>query len=614
VAEVAWRPTPEYVENANVTRFMRAHGIATADEFRRRSTDDVEWFWDAVVKDLGFEFSSPYERVLDSSGGPAWGKWFIGGRINLTYNCVDRHAASDRADVVAVIGELEDGAVHKLTYAELKREVDRIAAGLRSLGVRKGDRVAVFMPMVIEAVVAAYAVAKLGAVYMPIFSGFAPSAVAARLQDAEAKVLITADGGLRRGSPALMKTAADEAVAESPSVKHVIVYERLGVDVPMTPGRDITWAELRVNGEKAEPGGVEPEDTGAEDELMIAYTSGTTGKPKGAMLTHLNLLMNVEALALSAFDIGGDDRVLGCLPLFHSFGQTVAMNTSFRVGATVVMLPRFDAIEALRLLVEERCTIFMGVPTMYVALLAAGRRSETRPPLRFAVSGGASLPVTVLEAFESMFRIPVYEGYGLTETSPVATFNQKDWPPKPGTIGRAIWGVDVEIARAEVEKSIELLPTGELGELVVRGHNVMKGYLNRPDATAEVMVDGWFRTGDLGTKDEDGYLTIVDRKKDMVLRGGYNVYPREVEEVLLRNPAVGQVAVIGVPDARLGEEVCAVVIPADGAEPDAAAIVAWGKQALAAYKYPRRIEFVAEFPLGPSGKILKRELVARYRS
>jgi long-chain acyl-CoA synthetase len=276
------------------------------------------------------------------------------------------------------------------------------------------------------------------------------------------------------------------------------------------------------------------------------------------------------------------------------------------------MLPRFDGAEALRLLVESRCSIFMGVPTMYVGLLDAAKKSDARPALKYGISGGASLPLKVLEDFEELFSCPVYEGYGLTETSPVATFNQKDWKPKPGTIGRPIWGVDVEIARAEVDRSIELLPVGELGEIVIRGHNVMAGYLNRPDATAEVMVDGWFRSGDLGTKDADGFITIVDRKKDMVLRGGYNVYPREVEEVLLRNPAIAQVAVIGVPDPRLGEEVCAVVVPADGAEQDADAIVAWAKDALAAYKYPRRVEFVDAFPLGPSGKVLKRELVARF--
>src|SRR6185503_2323407 len=230
---------------------MRAHGIASIDELRRRSVEDIAWFWDAVVKDLPIDFTTPYEQVVDESGGIPWCKWFVGGHVNLTYNCVDRHAASERADKPAIIGEQEDGLVRRLTYAELRREVDRIAAGLRSIGVRKGDRVAVFMPMVIEAVIAAYAIAKLGAIYMPIFSGFAPSAVAARLQDAEAKVLFTADGGLRRGTEALMKPAADEAVAESPSVKNVIVLERLGEDVSMNPDRDLTWEELRVRGEKA---------------------------------------------------------------------------------------------------------------------------------------------------------------------------------------------------------------------------------------------------------------------------------------------------------------------------------------------------------------------------
>ena len=247
MAEVAWRPTPEYVENANVTRLMRAHGIDSIDELRRRSVEDIAWFWDAVVKDLPIVFTTPYEQVVDASAGIPWAKWFLGGRVNLTYNCVDRHAASERADRLAVIGETEDGEVHTLTYAELRREVDRIAAGLRAIGIRKGDPVAVFMPMVAEAVVAAYAIAKLGAVYMPIFSGFAPSAVAARLQDAGAKVLITADGGLRRGKKALMKPAADEAVADSPSVRHVVVLERLGENVPMTPDRDLTWERAAGN-------------------------------------------------------------------------------------------------------------------------------------------------------------------------------------------------------------------------------------------------------------------------------------------------------------------------------------------------------------------------------
>jgi long-chain acyl-CoA synthetase len=496
-------------------------------------------------------------------------------------------SAERRPDHPAVV---IDG--QSISYRQLWYGARQYAAVLREHGIGAGDRVALLIPNTPHFPMAYYGVLALGATAVPVHALLRAEEVAYVLEDSGAKALVCA-------GPLLLAGGKGAEIA--------------GVDVfTVMAGEDTTSRRLDHEAAQATP--IERyEMVDAEDVAVILYTSGTTGKPKGAMLTHLNLLMNVEALALSAFDIGPDDRVLGCLPLFHSFGQTVAMNTSFRVGATVVMLPRFDGAEALRLLGEEQCTIFMGVPTMYVALLAAAKQAATLPQLRFSVSGGASLPLKVLEDFEALFQSPVYEGYGLTETSPVATFNQKDWPPKPGTIGRPIWGVDVEIARAEVEKTIELLPVGELGELVVRGHNVMKGYLNRPDATAEVMVDGWFRTGDLGTKDADGYLTIVDRKKDMVLRGGYNVYPREVEEVLLRNPAIAQVAVIAVPHERLGEEVCAVIVPAEGVTPDADEIVAWSKEMLAAYKYPRRVEFVDAFPLGPSGKVLKRELVARYR-
>jgi long-chain acyl-CoA synthetase len=321
--------------------------------------------------------------------------------------------------------------------------------------------------------------------------------------------------------------------------------------------------------------------------------------------------MNVAVSAQHSFDIQASDVVLGCLPLFHTFGQTCCMNTAFYVGATVVLLPHFDGAQALQLLVDEKCTVFLGVPTLFVALREAAKSSLLRPQLKIALSGGAALPVPVLERFAEVFGTDVLEGYGLTETSPVATFNQKGFRPEPGTVGKSIWGVDVEVAKAEVDDRIELLPTGELGEIVVRGHNIFKGYLNKPEATAAAIVDGWFRTGDLGTKDEEGYVRIVDRKKDMVIRGGYNVYPRDVEEVLLRLEGVGQVAVIGVPDDQYGEEVCAVVVK-DGelSEED---VIAYGKAHLAAYKYPRKVVFVDALPLGPSGKVLKRELVSQYR-
>jgi long-chain acyl-CoA synthetase len=317
------------------------------------------------------------------------------------------------------------------------------------------------------------------------------------------------------------------------------------------------------------------------------------------------------ASAMHSFDIDESDVVLGCLPLFHTFGQTCCMNTAFYVGASIVLLPRFDGAQALELLVEEKCTIFMGVPTMYVGLLEAAKTSDLRPTLKSALSGGAALPLPVLERFAEVFGTEVLEGYGLTETAPVATFNQVGFPPKPGTVGKAIWGVEVEIAKAELDDRIEFLPTGELGEIVVRGHNVFKGYLNKPEATAAAVVDGWFRTGDLGTKDADGYVSIVDRKKDMVIRGGYNVYPREVEETLLRHPAVAQVAVVGLPDPQYGEEVCAVVIKdPDGGDVTEQELSAWAKERLAAYKYPRSVQFRDELPKNATGKILKKELKA----
>jgi long-chain acyl-CoA synthetase len=350
---------------------------------------------------------------------------------------------------------------------------------------------------------------------------------------------------------------------------------------------------------------------------VLLYTSGTTGKPKGAVLSHLTMVLNAQLSASTILQLRDDDVLMGVLPLFHSFGQTCVMNAGFSHGSTLVLMPRFEPARALSLMVEHAVTVFEGVPTMYIALLDAARSDERRPPLRTAISGGASLPVTVIERFREAFGVDIYEGYGLSETAPVATFNQPAFGRKPGTVGCAIWGVDVGVARPEIEEAIELLPVGELGEIVIRGHNLMKRYHNNPEATATAIVDGWFRSGDLGTLDQDGFVTIVDRKKDMVLRGGYNVYPREVEEVLLRHPAIAQVAVIAVPDPHYGEEVCAVVVrtPEHADQDDAelgADIIAYARERMASYKYPRLIRFVEAMPLGPSGKVLKRDLVVRF--
>ena len=508
--------------------------------------------------------------------------------MSLTIASILAESAVRHADRTAVV--LGDT---RLTYAQLWAHARQYAAVLREHGVGPGDKVALLLPNTPHFPLAYYGTLALGGVAVPVHALLKAEEIQYVLEDSGAKALVCA-------APLLGEGAKGAELAGVPVLAVMdggdATIERIDVAaLSATPIRELVPRE--------------PEDT-----AVVLYTSGTTGKPKGAEITHLNVTMNVIASAMHSFDIDSNDVVLGCLPLFHTFGQTCCMNTAFYVGASVVMLPRFDGATALELLETEKCTIFMGVPTMYVGLIEAAKTSAHRPTLKSALSGGAALPVAVLEQFTEVFGTQVLEGYGLTETSPVASFNQVGFPPKPGTVGKAIWGVDVEIAKAESEDTIELLPTGELGELVVRGHNVFKGYLNKPEATRAAIVDGWFRTGDLGTKDEDGYITIVDRKKDMVIRGGYNIYPREVEELLLRHPAVAQVAVIGLPDPQYGEEVCAVVIkdPAGG-DVTEAELSRWAKERLAAYKYPRRVMFTDAFPLGPSGKVLKRELLEQYK-
>ncbi len=508
--------------------------------------------------------------------------------MSLTIATILAESAVRHPDRDAVVlGDL------RLTYAQLWAHARQYAAVLRENGIGPGDKVALLIPNTPHFPLAYFGTLALGAVAVPVHALLKAEEIEYVLTDSGAKALVCAAPLLGEGAKG----------AELAGVPVLAVMD--GGDASIT--RIDTLALSATPIESVTPR--EPEDT-----AVILYTSGTTGKPKGAELTHLNVTMNVMVSAQHSFDIDETDVVLGCLPLFHTFGQTCCMNTAFYVGATVVLLPRFDGAQALDLLVSEKCTIFMGVPTMYVGLLEAAKTSTARPQLKSALSGGAALPLAVLESFTEVFGTKILEGYGLTETSPVATFNQMGFEPMPGTVGKTIWGVDVEVAKAEVDDAIELLPNGELGEIVIRGHNIFKGYLNKPEATAAAIVDGWFRTGDLGTKDDEGYIRIVDRKKDMVIRGGYNVYPRDVEEVLLRHPSIGQVAVIGLPDPQYGEEVCAVVVldPAGG-EASEQEIVAWSKGQLASYKYPRRVIFADALPLGPSGKVLKRELVAHYK-
>jgi long-chain acyl-CoA synthetase len=496
-------------------------------------------------------------------------------------------AARRYPDKIAVI----DGAA-RVTYRELWDQTLSYAAGLRELGIGKGDKVAIQIPNVLDFPRVYYAALAVGAAVVPVHLLLTPDEIGYVLTDSGAKLLVAHSSQMANG-------AAAAALAGVPVVA-------------VGPGLPAGTPQL-ADAAAAVPPLHSYESVEAEDIAVVFYTSGTTGKPKGALLTHLNLVMNTMVNVFDIHQMHDDDVVMGCLPLFHTFGQTVGMNGTFRLGGTLVLLARFTGEAAIDLMVREKVTVFHGVPTMYIALLEAAPKADRLPELRLCVSGGASLPVAVLERFSEVFHAEIFEGYGLSETSPTATTNQPAYGTRPGTVGHSIWGVEVEVARPEIDERIELMAPGELGEIVIRGHNVFAGYLNNPSATEQAVVDGWFRTGDLGTKDEQGFITIVDRKKDLVIRGGFNVYPREVEEALARHPAVVQVAVIGVPDPVHGEEICAVIVPDPGGV-TAEELIEWSKDRLGRHKYPRQIRFVESLPLGPSMKVLKRELRKTYSS
>jgi long-chain acyl-CoA synthetase len=466
----------------------------------------------------------------------------------------------------------------KLTYAELASAAGQIATLLRDEGVAAGDRVAVMLPNVAAFPVVAYGVLAAGAVLVPMNPLLKGREVEHYLGDSGASLIFAWEpsaGEAAKGAAATGARVITIADADAAAV-------RSGVE-PATE-----WAD---------------KDDG--DDAVILYTSGTTGTPKGAQLTHGGMRRNAEITARTLIGTAPGDVVMGCLPLFHVFGLTCGLNAALGSGACLTLLPRFDAAAALRMIARDRVTVFEGVPTMYSALLHHPDRADAdMSSLRVCVSGGAAMPVEVLRAFEAEFGCMILEGYGLSETSPVASFNHPDRERKPGSIGTPVEGVQMRV----VDASGDDVPDGEVGEIAIRGHNVMRGYWGQPEATAEAIPDGWFRTGDLAKVDADGYFFIVDRKKEMIIRGGYNVYPREIEEALYEHPAVAEVAVVGIPDDSLGEEVGAAVALKAGhaATPDE--LREFAKERVAAYKYPRVVWLVDELPKGPTGKILRRSV------
>jgi len=492
--------------------------------------------------------------------------------VNLASNLVA--TASDRAGSTAVrVGEAAT------TYQALDQASAQLAGLLRERGLAPGDRVGIMLPNVVEFATVYYGVLRAGGVVVPMNPLLKKREVAYYLADSDARLIFAwhaFSGDARAGA----QQAEADAVVVDPA----------------------TFADLMASATPEH----QVADRDDADTAVILYTSGTTGRPKGAELTHANLARNTEVMRTDLIQLISSDVIFGGLPLFHSFGQTCTLNTAVASGASLTLLPRFTPGEALKILAGHRVTVFAGVPTMYVALLGhPDRAAYDLSALRVCVSGGSAMPVEVLRGFEEAFGCLVLEGYGLSETSPVASFNHPDRPRKPGSIGTPIRGVEMRV----VGKDGNEVARDEVGEIVIRGHNVMKGYWRKPEETAKAIPDGWFRTGDLGRVDEDGYFAIVDRKKDMIIRGGYNIYPREIEEVLYEHPAVAEAAVIGLPHPELGEEVGAAVVRKPGADVTAGELRDYVKAQVAAYKYPRMVWIVDNLPKGPTGKVLKREIV-----
>ncbi len=489
----------------------------------------------------------------------------------------------------------------RLTYRQVDAMANQVANLLVSRGIEPGDKVALSCPNLPFFPVIYYGILKAGAVVVPLNVLLKGREIAYHLGDAEAKAYFCF-----QGTPDLpMGTEGMKGFDDASGCDDFFLV----MADPAAPA-SVEGAETLGQALQGQPATFDTVVTDETDTAVILYTSGTTGQPKGAELSHSNLVLNaLTCNRLFRADPSVHERHLLTLPLFHSFGSTVQMNGGFSVGATLVLLPRFDAEQAVALLEREDITFFAGVPTMWWGLLGALTDDvdvkRIASNLRTAVSGGASLPVEIINQVQERFGIQVLEGYGLSETSPVATFSDPEREARPGSIGIPIWGVECKLIDSEW-KTVE--GADEVGEVAIRGHNIMKGYYNRPEATAEVMRDGWFRSGDLARRDEDGFYYIVDRAKDMIIRGGFNVYPREVEEVLMTHEAVSLAAVIGVPHDSHGEEIKAFVILNEGSDVTGDDLVAWCKEEMAAYKYPRVVEVTDGLPMTATGKILKREL------
>jgi acetyl-CoA synthetase len=613
MTDFAWTPTDDSISNANVMRLMRAHGIKDYGDLVRRSQDDIAWFWDAVVKDLGIEFFKPYDATLDASKGIPWATWFGGGEINLTDNCVDRQPPGERA----MVWEGEDGDVRTLTFGELRNEVDRVANGLSALGIGSGDRVGLYMPMVPENPISLYALAKIGAIVLPIFSGFAPAAVAGRLQDAGAVALITADGFYRRGSTVTMKELADEAAIASPTVKHVIVFRRLGRPVPWNAARDVEWTELgpatRREADRLDP----------EHPFMIAYTSGTTGRPKGSVHVHGGFLVKIAEEAAYQTDVHPGELLFWFTDMGWIMGPWEVLGANVN-GAAVMLYegaPDYPKPDRIWALVERHGVNILGMsPTGIRALIPHGDdlvRAHDLSSLRILASTGEPWnPDPWLWYFRNVggSRCPIINISGGTEVGACFLSPTPLTPLRPCTLGGPALGMAIDIFDPDGKP----LGANEVGELVCTKPwpGMTRGIWGDPDRFIDTYWSRWpdvWMHGDWASRDEDGYWYLHGRSDDTLKIAGKRLGPAEVESILVSHPSVAESAAVGVPDEVKGEKVWCYAVLKPGIEPTDAlreelrALVAEG---LGKAFRPDAVRFVSALPKTRSAKILRRAVRA----
>lgn len=617
--QIVWSPSKELIEKSNVKRFMDKHGIKDYKELVERSIQDIEWFWDAVVKDLNIEWFKPYEKVLDTSRGIQWAKWFLGGKINVAHNCLDRHAKSHRRNKVACIFEGEDGSVRKLTYWNLYVETNKVANALKAIGIKKGDAVGIYMPMVPEIIVAAFACAKIGAIFIPIFSGYGPEAVASRLSDCEAKALFTADGFFRRGSKVNMKDCVDSAVEKCPTIKNVIVFKRLGIDIPWKKGRDLWWDDF-ISGQSRE---CKTEWIDSEDPLFIAYTSGTTGRPKGAVHVHGGFLVKIAEEVAYPCDLKDEDILFWVTDMGWIMGPWEIVGAG-ALGGTILFYegaPDYPSPDRLWSIVEKHGVTILGVsPTLVRALIRRGDewvKKHDLSTLRIIGSTGEPWdPESWTWYFKNVGggRCPVINISGGTE---VVCFLQPlpIAPLKPCTLQGPALGMDIDVFD-ENGKPVR----GVDGELVAKKPwpSMTRGLWKDPERFIETYWSRWPNVwvhGDWAYVDEDGFWFLHGRSDDVLKIAGKRVGPAEIESALTPHPAVSEAAAIGVPHEIKGEEaMCFVVLkpgyaPTDELREELKSQVA---NLLGKPLKPGDVKFVKDLPKTRSAKILRRLIKLRF--